>query len=78
MRKSKYLDDSGILGVLAKAFGVFLDTGSRSNAKLKVLHSAIAADLLKRLGEGYSVYSLGFGRGGNITSLEDTMTRRWI
>lgn len=60
---SKSLDDRGLLKVLARSFRLFLDTGSRSTEKLKPLHGAIAADVLARLGEGYSVCSMGIGEG---------------
>lgn len=40
----------------------FIDSGtSRSNAKLKPLHGAIAQDLSVRLGAAYSIQSLGYG-----------------
>lgn len=40
-----------------------MNTGSRSNAKLKVLHGAIAQDLSERLGKDYQIKSLGFEKG---------------
>lgn len=61
MGNSKCLDDARLLKVLGLAFRKFLDTGSRSNEKLKILHGAIAEDLGRRLGDGYAVHSLGVG-----------------
>lgn len=57
------MNNSEFLDAVARAFKVFLRTGSRSNQKLIVLHSAIAADLAGRLGDGYAIKSLGFGEG---------------
>ncbi|MBP3243762.1 MAG: hypothetical protein J6M59_01480 [Bacteroidaceae bacterium] len=51
------------LKVVGNSFKKFLETGSRSNEKLKILHGAIAKDLTERLGEGYSIQSLGIGDG---------------
>ena len=57
------MDNHEFLKVISKSFKTFLATGSRSNEKLKVLHGAIAADLVARLGKGYGVQSLGMGEG---------------
>lgn len=43
------------------SFDKYLETGSRSNEKLKILHGAIAQDLKNRLGNNYQVHSLGYG-----------------
>jgi hypothetical protein len=40
-----------------------LQTHSRSNKKLKVLHGQIAKDIKNKLGDSYSVKSLGLGGG---------------
>ncbi len=46
--------------VLETSFQTFLQTGSRSNEKLKNLHGAIAKDILERLnGKEFSVSALG-------------------
>lgn len=62
------MDNQTFLEVISNSFRTFLNTGSRSNEKLKILHGAIARDLLQRLGPGYSINSLGIndGREGNI------------
>ena len=62
------MDNQEFLRVISNSFRTFLETGSRSNEKLKVLHGAIARDLKQRLGPGYSISSLGVndGREGNI------------
>jgi len=43
------------------SFKAFLETGSRSNAKLKILHSSISNDLINLLGQDYVVKSLNIG-----------------
>ncbi len=53
------MDNSDFCNVLKESFNVFLNTGSRSNAKLRVLHGAIARDLIERLGPDYQIKSLG-------------------
>lgn len=57
------MDNQEFLTVVGNSFKKFLETGSRSNEKLKILHGAIAKDLEGRLGAGYSVCSLGIGNG---------------
>ena len=57
------MDNQEFLTVVGNSFKKFLETGSRSNEKLKILHGAIAKDLIERLGVGYSVCSLGIGDG---------------
>ena len=62
------MDNQEFLRVISNSFSTFLETGSRSNEKLKILHGAIARDLLQRLGPGYNINSLGIndGKEGNI------------
>ena len=62
------MDNPEFLQVISNSFRNFLETGSRSNEKLKILHGAIARDLLQRLGSGYYINSLGLndGRESNI------------
>lgn len=57
------MDNQEFLTVVGSSFKKFLETGSRSNEKLKILHGAIARDLKERLGIGYSISSLGVGNG---------------
>ena len=57
------MDNQEFLMVVGNSFKKFLETGSRSNEKLKILHGAIARDLKERLGPGYYVQSLGVGNG---------------
>lgn len=57
------MDNQEFLNVVGNSFKKFLETGSRSNEKLKILHGAIANDLKKRLGGSYSIQSLGIGNG---------------
>lgn len=63
------LSNDEFLYVLSNSFQSFVESGtSRSTAKLKPLHGAIAKDLALRLGDGYSVQSQGWGddREGDI------------
>ncbi|MDD4157349.1 MAG: hypothetical protein PHY08_12330 [Candidatus Cloacimonetes bacterium] len=57
------------LDTIKESFLTSLETGPRSNEKLKVLHGFIANDLQSRLGSKYVVKSLGFkeGKEGVIT-----------
>lgn len=49
---------------VSESFRTYLIKGtSRSNDKLKPVHSRIARDLAELLGNGYSVHSLGYGNG---------------
>ena len=57
------MDNQDFLKVITCSFKTFLKTGSRSNEKLKILHKAIATDMFLRLGNGYSVKSLGVEDG---------------
>ena len=57
------MDNHEFLQVVRDSFKKFLQTGSRSNEKLKILHGAIANDLKSRLGDGFGVRSLGIGEG---------------
>lgn len=57
------MDNQEFLEVITCSFKTFLMTGSRSNEKLKILHKAIATDIIHRLGGEYSVKSLGINDG---------------
>jgi len=63
------MNNSHFLDVLKASFLKYLETGARSNEKLKVLHGAISEDLSERLtgandtGDRYFVTSLGFASG---------------
>lgn len=57
------MNNKDFLDTVTDSFDRFLNTNSRSNEKLKVLHGNIAADLQNRLGNGYMVSSLGLGEG---------------
>lgn len=51
------------LAILKQSFIKYLETGSRSNKKLGILHGAISEDLQERFNDNsYSVYSLGYGK----------------
>lgn len=56
------LNDS-FLNTLTKAFKKYLQTSSRSNEKLKILHSKIAMDLTEILGNKFSVCAYEMGNG---------------
>lgn len=55
------MNNNDFLNCVKESFFKYLDTGSRSNEKLKILHGAIARDLSNRLGTEYKIHSLGFG-----------------
>lgn len=56
------LDNKAFLKAISNSFREFLDSGtSRSTAKLKPLHGAIAKDLAERLGSNFQVFSQGYG-----------------
>lgn len=58
------LSNNQFLDKILTSFKEFISSGtSRSTAKLKPLHGAIAADIADRLGNGFKVYSQGFGDG---------------
>ncbi len=58
------LTNRQFLKTIQDSFEKFIENGtSRSTGKLKPLHGAIAADLAERIGEGYEVYSQGYGAG---------------
>ena len=57
------MNNRDFLDCLKDSFVKFLETHSRSNEKLKILHGAVAADLAERLGQEYTVQSLGYGKG---------------
>lgn len=60
------MDNREFLLVVRDSFKKFLETSSRSNEKLKILHGAISKDLQLRLGNAYHVKSLGIGDGKEI------------
>lgn len=54
------LGNSDFLRVLTNSFKEFIEKGtSRSTAKLKPLHGAIARDLAEKLGRDYTVFRRG-------------------
>ena len=62
------MNNSAFLDILKKSFLKYLETNARSNEKLKILHKAIAEDIISRLreqksGEDFAVSSLGVGAG---------------
>lgn len=60
--RCRQLMNDMFLKAVKRSFDVFIDSGtSRSSAKLKPLHGAIAADIAGLLGWGYSVFSQGYG-----------------
>lgn len=58
------MTNQGFLNVLSHSFNEFLHSGtSRSTAKLKPLHGAIARDIAQCFGADYSVVAQGLGEG---------------
>jgi hypothetical protein len=52
-----------LLSTIEASFHKYLETGARSNEKLKILHAKIAADLATLLGNDFIIRSLGYGEG---------------
>ena len=63
------MNNSQFLDVLRRSFIKYLETGARSNEKLKILHGGISQDLSEKLrtanntGSHYTVASLGYAAG---------------
>lgn len=57
------MNNEKFLQVIKQSFITCLNTDVRSNAKLKVLHGAIAKDLSERLNNEYIIHSLGYKEG---------------
>ena len=56
------LTNQEFLKAVSNSFHEFIDSGtSRSTAKLKPLHGAIASDIAAKLGNGFSVMAQGYG-----------------
>ena len=56
------MNNTDFLQAIAKSFREFVHSGtSRSTAKLKPLHGAVAADIADRLGGDYEICSQGYG-----------------
>jgi hypothetical protein len=51
------MNNTEFLNVVASSFKKYLETGSRSNAKLKILHGEIAKDIKERLGSEFTISS---------------------
>ncbi len=68
------MDNTAFLATVSRSFLKFLETDSKSNKKLIILHGEIAADLFKKLNlskkasVNYTIQSLGFeaGKEGQI------------
>ena len=65
------MDNQKFLTVVRDSFKKFLETGSRSNEKLKILHGAIANDLLQRLGNEETIDGRYLDKKVDITILKD-------
>jgi hypothetical protein len=61
--KDNIMNNEEFLDCIKRAFVKFLETSSRSNEKLKILHGAIAKDLYQQLGKNYIVQALGHNKG---------------
>jgi len=57
------MNNKDFLKIISSSFVKFLNTHSRSNAKLVILHGAIAKDIEEKLGGEYAILSLGLGNG---------------
>lgn len=58
------MTNQDFLTAVSNSFNAFINSGSsRSNAKLKPLHGAIANDIATRLGKEHTIFSQGYGAG---------------
>jgi hypothetical protein len=57
------MNNTEFLNCILLSFKKFLETHSRSNQKLIILHGSIAKDLALQLGKDYQVKSLGYDSG---------------
>lgn len=73
------MNNSGFLNVAKASFKKYLETGARSNEKLKIFHGAISEDLYNRLNDpfSYHVYSLGFGHGTE-KAIQGRYINKWV
>ena len=53
--------NNDFMAVLNSSFITYLQTGPRSNEKLKILHGFIAKKIQNKLGDSYTVFSYGVG-----------------
>lgn len=67
------MNNQQFLQLVASSFVRFLETSARSNEKLKVLHGKVAHDISDRLGEHYSIKSLGIN-----DNKEGTLDGRYV
>lgn len=68
------MTNEGFLNAVCSSFKEFLSVGtSRSTRKLKPLHGAIAEDIERRLGDGYTAVSQGWAE-----DREETISGRYI
>lgn len=67
------MNNMDFLKIIKNSFDKYLETGSRSNEKLKILHGSIAADLKSRLGDDYTIHALGYKDGKEVN-----MTGRYM
>ena len=67
------MSNEEFLKKVKESFYMYLETSSRSNKKLKILHGAITEDLKKRLGNEYVLHSLGYNDNREVN-----MTGRYM
>ena len=61
------MNNQEFLQAISSSFNEFIKSGSsRSTAKLKPLHGAIARDIKQRLGDEYEVCSMGYDTGREV------------
>ena len=73
------MNNSDFLSVAKASFTKYLETGARSNEKLKIFHGAISKDLCDRLNDpfNYHVHSLGFGHGTE-KAIRGRYINKWV
>ncbi|MDR0919002.1 MAG: hypothetical protein LBM93_07085, partial [Oscillospiraceae bacterium] len=75
------MNNKDFLLVIKSAFEKYRVTSSRSNEKLRILHSAIAIDIEQRLNsfsDGYEVFSLAKTKDEGSKNEEKEITGRYM
>lgn len=70
------MNNQQFLNKVKDSFYKYLETGSRSNEKLKILHGSIAQDIIERLGSNYKIHSLGYGDNREVDMLGRYMEKK--
>jgi len=70
------MNNEEFLEIIKKSFYKYLETNSRSNEKLRILHGAIARDLKNRLNNEYELHSLGYKNDKEVNMIGRYMKKK--